>query len=232
MAEEPRQPAPHARLRIRGPPRAPACSPGRGRRSGSPGHTTTGLRPRGPTAGPTSCRCGVVVGRTPCGSAAGCAPARPGTWPGPRCAITTDDPAGAGRAGGQCRPRSGRGRHPGLRRAAGRQVRDRLRVDFFDPDVNGTYRVAPTWAFGLVESDFEGSPTRWDFAPARSAVTATMTGTRRKGPPRGPRTPRPAAPAACCRPGAGPTPTGIQPPTAPAISPPMWPPMEIPGSQR
>jgi hypothetical protein len=22
----------------------------------------------------------------------------------------------------------------------------------------------PTWAFGLMESDFEGSPTRWDFA--------------------------------------------------------------------
>jgi PPOX class probable F420-dependent enzyme len=36
-------------------------------------------------------------------------------------------------------------------------------ADFYDPDVNGTYRVAPTWAFGLTESDFEGSPTRWDF---------------------------------------------------------------------
>jgi hypothetical protein len=22
----------------------------------------------------------------------------------------------------------------------------------------------PTWAFGLMESDFEGSPTRWDFS--------------------------------------------------------------------
>ena len=34
-------------------------------------------------------------------------------------------------------------------------------VDFLDPDVNGTYRVVPTWAFGLVEDDFGGSPTRW-----------------------------------------------------------------------
>jgi hypothetical protein len=36
-------------------------------------------------------------------------------------------------------------------------------LDFLDPDVNGTYRVAPSWAFGLVEEDFEGSPTRWRF---------------------------------------------------------------------
>ncbi|MGH9230477.1 MAG: pyridoxamine 5'-phosphate oxidase family protein, partial [Acidimicrobiales bacterium] len=36
-------------------------------------------------------------------------------------------------------------------------------ADFFDPDVNATYRMSPTWAFGLLESDFEGSPTRWRF---------------------------------------------------------------------
>jgi hypothetical protein len=28
----------------------------------------------------------------------------------------------------------------------------------------GTYRVSPTWVFGLLESDFEGSPARWEFA--------------------------------------------------------------------
>ncbi len=36
-------------------------------------------------------------------------------------------------------------------------------VDFLDPAVNGTYRVTPRWAFGLLESDFAGSPTRWVF---------------------------------------------------------------------
>ncbi len=37
-------------------------------------------------------------------------------------------------------------------------------LDFFDPEVNACYRVAPNWVFGLTESDFEGSPTRWTFA--------------------------------------------------------------------
>jgi hypothetical protein len=37
-------------------------------------------------------------------------------------------------------------------------------IEMFDPAVNGTFRVDPTWAFGLTEGDFTGSPTRWDFA--------------------------------------------------------------------
>jgi len=36
-------------------------------------------------------------------------------------------------------------------------------VDFLDPAVNATFRVTPRWAFGLVEADFAGSPTRWAF---------------------------------------------------------------------
>jgi hypothetical protein len=36
-------------------------------------------------------------------------------------------------------------------------------VDFYDPAVNATYRVRPGRAFGLVEADFAGSPTRWLF---------------------------------------------------------------------
>jgi Pyridoxamine 5'-phosphate oxidase len=36
-------------------------------------------------------------------------------------------------------------------------------IDFFDPELNGVYRVEPTWAFGLRQDDFEGSPTRWTF---------------------------------------------------------------------
>ena len=38
-------------------------------------------------------------------------------------------------------------------------------VDFFDPDRNACFQVRPTWAFGLIESDFTGSPTRWIFQP-------------------------------------------------------------------
>lgn len=35
---------------------------------------------------------------------------------------------------------------------------------FLDPGVNATVRIRPTVAFGLVEEDFAGSPTRWRFA--------------------------------------------------------------------
>jgi hypothetical protein len=36
-------------------------------------------------------------------------------------------------------------------------------IDFFDPELNGVYRVEPKWAFGLTQDDFDGSPTRWTF---------------------------------------------------------------------
>jgi hypothetical protein len=37
--------------------------------------------------------------------------------------------------------------------------------DFYDPAVNGVFRVEPAWAFGVAEDDFTGSPTRWSFTP-------------------------------------------------------------------
>jgi len=36
-------------------------------------------------------------------------------------------------------------------------------VDFFSAAENACFRVHPRWAFGLTESDFTGSPTRWVF---------------------------------------------------------------------
>jgi general stress protein 26 len=36
-------------------------------------------------------------------------------------------------------------------------------ADFVDPSVNATIRIRPEWAFSLLEGDFTGSPTRWDF---------------------------------------------------------------------
>lgn len=36
-------------------------------------------------------------------------------------------------------------------------------LDFLDPELTAVYRVDPTWAFGLVQADFGGSPTRWTF---------------------------------------------------------------------
>jgi pyridoxamine 5'-phosphate oxidase-like protein len=45
-------------------------------------------------------------------------------------------------------------------------------IDFLDPDVNATIGVRPTWAFGLSEDDFTGSPTRWSFAEGASPSDA------------------------------------------------------------
>ena len=39
-------------------------------------------------------------------------------------------------------------------------------IELLDPAVNATIRVRPRWVFGLVEDDFTGSPTRWNFDPA------------------------------------------------------------------
>lgn len=36
-------------------------------------------------------------------------------------------------------------------------------MEFLNPEVNGTIRVHPSWAFGLDEEDFTGSATRWVF---------------------------------------------------------------------
>ena len=36
-------------------------------------------------------------------------------------------------------------------------------IDFFTKASNACFRVRPSWAFGLMESDFTGSPTRWTF---------------------------------------------------------------------
>ncbi len=36
-------------------------------------------------------------------------------------------------------------------------------IEFFDAPGNGCYRLLPSYAFGLTESDFTGSPTRWAF---------------------------------------------------------------------
>jgi PPOX class probable F420-dependent enzyme len=38
-------------------------------------------------------------------------------------------------------------------------------IDFFNPAENACFRVRPSWAFALLESDFTGSPTRWVFVP-------------------------------------------------------------------
>jgi hypothetical protein len=35
--------------------------------------------------------------------------------------------------------------------------------EMVDPTKNGSYRMRPTWAFGLQSEDFTGTPSRWTF---------------------------------------------------------------------
>jgi general stress protein 26 len=43
-------------------------------------------------------------------------------------------------------------------------------IELMDPDVNAAFRVRPRWGFGLTESDFTGSPTRWSFETMERGV--------------------------------------------------------------
>src|SRR5438093_13033095 len=49
-----------------------------------------------------------------------------------------------------------------------RKYRTEYSVEFFSSPSNACFQVRPAWAFGLTESDFTGSPTRWTFSPATS----------------------------------------------------------------
>jgi nitroimidazol reductase NimA-like FMN-containing flavoprotein (pyridoxamine 5'-phosphate oxidase superfamily) len=42
-------------------------------------------------------------------------------------------------------------------------------IEMLDPEANSTFRVLPTWGFGLRQDDFQGSPTRWSFEGPQSA---------------------------------------------------------------
>jgi general stress protein 26 len=41
-------------------------------------------------------------------------------------------------------------------------------TEMLDPALNASFRVRPTWAFGLQAGDFTGSPTRWQFEADQS----------------------------------------------------------------
>ena len=56
--------------------------------------------------------------------------------------------------------------HDAMRRfadAVNRKYQTSYPAEFFTTPANACFRVRPRWAFGLMESDFTGSPTRWTF---------------------------------------------------------------------
>jgi pyridoxine/pyridoxamine 5'-phosphate oxidase len=81
----------------------------------------------------------------------------------PRCALTTDDTQNPVVVEGLAV------RVVDLDRIAAFVVAVNAKYDagmttaFLDPDVNGSYAVAPERAFALSHDDFTGSPTRWRF---------------------------------------------------------------------
>ena len=82
----------------------------------------------------------------------------------PRCAITTDDahePVVIEGAAELVQKVSDIGEFVTRINA---KYRTHYAIDFFTAAENACFRVHPSWAFGLTESDFTGSPTRWVFA--------------------------------------------------------------------
>ena len=81
----------------------------------------------------------------------------------PRCVVTTEDAANPVVVEGVAtftRDAAAIERFLGLLNA---KYETNYAIDFLDPDVNATLRVAPSRAFGIAQDDFAGSPTRWTF---------------------------------------------------------------------
>jgi hypothetical protein len=79
----------------------------------------------------------------------------------PRCALTTDDARSPVIVKGVAELAAGPDAIAAFNDAVNAKYDTDYSVDFYDPATNGVWSVAPTWAFGLLEDDFPGSPTRW-----------------------------------------------------------------------
>lgn len=82
---------------------------------------------------------------------------------GSRCSIATDNPYEPVIIEGDVELIDDLDAIAGFVAAVNRKYRTDYPVDFFTRSENACFRVRPTWAFGLMESDFTGSPTRWTF---------------------------------------------------------------------
>ena len=78
-----------------------------------------------------------------------------------RCAVTTDDARNPVILNGIAERVTDPDTIAGFNDAVNAKYGTSYSVDFYDPAVNGVYRVRAEWAFGVAEDDFTGSPTRW-----------------------------------------------------------------------
>jgi hypothetical protein len=81
----------------------------------------------------------------------------------PRCVITTEDAANPVVVEGAATVIEATGEIARFLELLNAKYSTDYAIDFLDPAVNATIRLRPSWAFGLAEGDFTGSPTRWSF---------------------------------------------------------------------
>jgi hypothetical protein len=81
----------------------------------------------------------------------------------PRCTITTDDPFEPVVVEGLAELVTDEAQLAAVLDAENRKYDTDYGIEMLDPTVNYCFRVWPRQAFGLLERDFTGSPTRWMF---------------------------------------------------------------------
>lgn len=84
---------------------------------------------------------------------------------GSGCAIATDNPYEPVVIEGQAELINDENAIRRFVAAVNQKYRTDYGVEFFTREENACFLVRPVWAFGLMESDFTGSPTRWTFPP-------------------------------------------------------------------
>ena len=86
----------------------------------------------------------------------------------PRCTVTTDDARNPVVVDGEATRVTASGEIARFVAAMNGKYQAGMTTDFQDPEVNGTYAVAPERVIAISDGDFTGSPTRWRFPPAEA----------------------------------------------------------------
>lgn len=81
----------------------------------------------------------------------------------PRCSVTNDEPTEPVVVEGAAAQTTDRATIERYAAAVNAKYDVDISVEFYDPAGNGVFAVTPHTVVGLVEADFEGSPTRWTF---------------------------------------------------------------------
>lgn len=81
----------------------------------------------------------------------------------PRASVTNDTPAEQVVVEGRVERITDLPRIERFAAASSAKYAQAYDVDFYDPDVNGTYAVAPVRVIAVKDAEFESSPTRWRF---------------------------------------------------------------------